>query len=476
MKKTFVTTMPDHVGAFVKASRVMADLELNLTRVSYNKAIDLHTIFIEAEGPEDKLELATARLREIGYLQGQETPGQVVLVECRLPDVPGSVSDTVELVERYGFNISYISSQSNHEGIHLCILGLFVKDSEKLAHFLNAVSRRCPVRVVDYDRTEKILDNSVFYVSFASELANRMGLDTDGRNELVVNSNLVMHAMEDRGKAFHKTFDAIRGFCEVLARHRGDNFQPRITEHDFGDDLHIIHIDPPCGSNTCILCHKGMYLFVDTGYACYRPEMLRLLRELIPDFDTCRKAAVLTHADVDHCGLLDLFDTIYMTRRSRESLLADSRIGDFRERNPISAPFIRICKTLSGYTSPRQETIRVIGRDIPELDALLTDTGTWQFGDLNFTIYEGQGGHLAGEMVLVERERRLVFPGDIFINLKELSPQQAECNSFAPYLMASVDTDPTLSAAERRALPQILGSGQWTYFTGHGPRMDITID
>jgi len=110
----------------------------------------------------------------------------------------------------------------------------------------------------------------------------------------------------------------------------------------------------------------------------------------------------------------------------------------------------------------------VIGRDIPELDALLTDTGTWQFGDLNFTIYEGQGGHLAGEMVLVERERRLVFPGDIFINLKELSPQQAECNSFAPYLMASVDTDPTLSAAERRALPQILGSGQWTYFTGHG--------
>ena len=33
MKKTYVTTMPDHVGAFLKASRCMAALGLNITRV-----------------------------------------------------------------------------------------------------------------------------------------------------------------------------------------------------------------------------------------------------------------------------------------------------------------------------------------------------------------------------------------------------------------------------------------------------------
>ena len=46
MKKTYVTTMPDHVGAFLKASRCMAALGLNITRVSYNKAIDIHTLFV----------------------------------------------------------------------------------------------------------------------------------------------------------------------------------------------------------------------------------------------------------------------------------------------------------------------------------------------------------------------------------------------------------------------------------------------
>ena len=59
-KKTFVTSMPDHVGAFLKASRCFADLNINITRVSYNKAVDIHTLFIEAEGPQQDLEKAAS--------------------------------------------------------------------------------------------------------------------------------------------------------------------------------------------------------------------------------------------------------------------------------------------------------------------------------------------------------------------------------------------------------------------------------
>ena len=39
MKKTYITTMPDHIGAFLKASECLAKLGINITRVSYNKAI-----------------------------------------------------------------------------------------------------------------------------------------------------------------------------------------------------------------------------------------------------------------------------------------------------------------------------------------------------------------------------------------------------------------------------------------------------
>ena len=60
MKKTYVTTLPDHVGAFLEASRCFGSLGLNITRVSYNKAVDTHTLFVEAEGTPEQL----ARVKE----------------------------------------------------------------------------------------------------------------------------------------------------------------------------------------------------------------------------------------------------------------------------------------------------------------------------------------------------------------------------------------------------------------------------
>ena len=47
VKKTYVTTMPNHIGAFLQASRSFARLGVNITRVSYNTAVDSHTLFID---------------------------------------------------------------------------------------------------------------------------------------------------------------------------------------------------------------------------------------------------------------------------------------------------------------------------------------------------------------------------------------------------------------------------------------------
>ena len=49
---------------------------------------------------------------------------------------------------------------------------------------------------------------------------------------------------------------------------------------------------------------------MDSGYACYSDEMFETIRRLIPDFDDIKKTILVTHADVDHCGLLHLFDEI----------------------------------------------------------------------------------------------------------------------------------------------------------------------
>lgn len=65
MRQTFTTTMPDRVGAFLKASRSIAGAGANITRVSYNKAVDMHILFIEVEGTRDQLSRVE---RELGAM------------------------------------------------------------------------------------------------------------------------------------------------------------------------------------------------------------------------------------------------------------------------------------------------------------------------------------------------------------------------------------------------------------------------
>ena len=89
----------------------MTALDVNITRVSYNKAVDSHTIFIEAEGSRQQLAQADEQLAAIGYLRSGGAEKSVVLLEFQLRDVPGGVTDILACIERFGFNIS--SSAAN---------------------------------------------------------------------------------------------------------------------------------------------------------------------------------------------------------------------------------------------------------------------------------------------------------------------------------------------------------------------------
>lgn len=75
--------------------------------------MDSHTLFIDAEGTEEQLEKADTELQKIGYLQSNANKTSIVLLEFRLRDVPGSVTDILTLINDFNFNISYISSQEN---------------------------------------------------------------------------------------------------------------------------------------------------------------------------------------------------------------------------------------------------------------------------------------------------------------------------------------------------------------------------
>ena len=156
MRKSYVTSMPNHIGAFLKASECFSALGINITRVSYNKAVDSHTLFIDAEGTEEQLQKADAELEKIGYLSSNAARTSVVLVEFCLPDVPGSVASVLRLINDFRMNISYISSQENGTDYQYFKMGLYVDEPEQIAAFLSEAEKICKVRVIDYNRSEKI--------------------------------------------------------------------------------------------------------------------------------------------------------------------------------------------------------------------------------------------------------------------------------------------------------------------------------
>lgn len=468
--------MPDHIGAFLKASECFAALGVNITRVSYNKAVDSHTLFIDAEGDAAQLEEADRKLKDIGYLQPGKAGENIVLLEFHLRDVPGSVTDVLRLIQKYQLNISYISSQEDGTDYQAFKMGLFVEDETRLKAFLAETEALCRVRVIDYNHAEKVYDNSIFYNSFVSGLMQTAGISDAFREELLVNTNLVMQMLDERGLSPYKTFESIIHFADLLAACRGAAFSPRISRHRITDNTKVLLIEPPCGSNTAILVSNDQALFIDSGYALYRDEMEKIFRNLLPEYDDMEKTIFLTHADVDHCGLVSLFDHVIASVKTRECLALEyAGENGYREQNALHKPYISICKILTGYQANDPRNIQGLWGTTEELKEPLTQIGFFDFGEMHFEVYEGRGGHLRGETVLIDYAHHIAFTGDIYINTHGLTREQAEYNQYAPVLMTSVDTDPALCALERQAIIQRLGRGEWQIFGAHGMKKEYAV-
>ena len=476
MKKTYATSMPDHIGAFLKASRCFAGLGINITRVSYDKAVDAHMLFLDVEGTADQLHQAGIELERIGYLQNAGDESTVVLLEFSLRDEPGSAITVLELIHDFHFNISYINLQDHDAALQQFRVGLYVEDPGKVTEFLAQAEQLCQVRVIDYNTSARTYDNSIFYSTFVRGVSQMLDLNTQQRQNLLVYSNLAMQTLDQLGLSPYRTFDSISRFAELLTRHRGEGFAPRISTHQITEQTDILLIEPPCGSNTAVLRSNGKILCIDSGYARYRQETLAILRSLIPDFDTVPKSLLLTHADPDHCGLMADFDEILCSARSADDLIAQAQGEDcLREKNPLHRPYLYICKLLTGYQAVAPDKLRALWPRIPELREPLTQVGFFDFGDLHFEVYEGRGGHLPGALVLIDYDHNIAFTGDVYINLKGLIPPQAEHKQYAPILMTSEDTDPQLCAAERTASLRRRGVGNWRIFGSHGSPKEYSV-
>ena len=88
MKRSFMTTMPDKTGAFLEATRIILAHGGNMTRASYNKAVDAHTLFLDVEAEESSLAAIGTDLAAAGFIR-TAAHVKIVLAEFELPHKPG---------------------------------------------------------------------------------------------------------------------------------------------------------------------------------------------------------------------------------------------------------------------------------------------------------------------------------------------------------------------------------------------------
>ncbi|MDO5118914.1 MAG: hypothetical protein Q4G41_03020 [Coriobacteriales bacterium] len=466
MRSTYITKTPDQAGAFLISAKAIAENGGNIVRVNYNKAVDENALFIEVEATKEQQERIAARLKEVEYLADDPGIRQIILIELKLPDRPGTLLPTLEVIKEHDVNISYINSQENGTPYQNFKMGLVVEDSTEIKGLIDDISKICEVRVLDYDGSDHLLDSTVFYVTFANEMRELLDLSQNETNAVLTYANQVMQTLDEREESPEEAFANIRQFARFITEHTGDNFEAKVTTRKLADNLTLYAIEPPCGSNIYVLEHYDALLFIDCGFGYFEPEMDDLLNGLFKGFSTRRKSVIVTNPDVDNCGLLHLFDTVYLGRNSYHNFELENRgKPSYRERNELDAPYVALSKIISRYEPPHLSRCAVIGKR--NGDSPLEAIGAIRFGNWMFQVIEGAGGHVRGETIVACPDLHLVFTGDLFINAAGLTDKQREYEALQPALMANTDVNPGLAALCRNQL--MTEYGTYTICPGRGP-------
>ena len=474
--------MPDKSGTFLRAAGIIASHNGNIIRVSYNKAVDLHTLFIDVQASEDNLLQIEEDLSDIGYLKKDINETRVIEVSVKIPDRPGAVLPVLEILNRYDINISYMNSCAGSTSYQDFKFGLLIEKPRIIKILLDNISRIYPIDILECHSSEENLDNTVVYIRLANEMQKLLGLSTEKTMEFISESNRILQVLESEGENAGKVFDHIRRFARWVSSYRGNNFKTNIERINLSDSVTVYSIQPYCGSNTYVLAGRSELLLIDTGFAIYAEEMLLTFRELIPDWDSRAKKVYITHADVDHCGLLSkLKDTeIIVNQKSAENFQRQAAgLPDYREQTALHLGYSKISQIISGYMVPDVNSLKILDKDTPKEHSSLIPIGSLEIGDLNFIILEGSGGHLYGEMIYACREAGILFTGDILVNISGFSKERAEFNSLAPYLMKSVNVDSEKAREMRRQVMTLAeeiakeNMKPCIICGGHGPAFEI---
>ena len=305
-----------------------------------------------------------------------------------------------------------------------------------------------------------------FTLGDVASAAALCGLSPAEEEELLVQVNTLSENV---------SLDLLNQYAEFMTKASGENFVPRIDSCEIPAGR-LWYIEPFCGSTTYVLETAERLVVVDSGFPCYAEELKKTLCSLFPDYDSRQKDQILTHMDMDHAGILDGFENIWMSKTSFADFLGrEEGMPNLRERNPVRTPVYRISSLLSRDISADTTHMRSINTFDPEEGRPLSYIGTLNIEPFSFAVYETSGGHVAGSILLYEKENRLVFTGDTLVNPADMGDGQKAFIALGTAMLGSMNADSAKAKAERAEMFALLDAGGWILCPGHGFPMRYTV-
>lgn len=478
-KETFILAAPDRPGTLRRAAKVIASHRGNITRLSYNKAVDMRTVFLDVEASETDLVKMSEDLQTMGYMAGEIPESSVVTVSLYMEDRPGELVNLLDILERFDLSISYINSVRSDGKKQEFSMGVLFDDRNDIDNAVRAMGERYGAVITGRNSSENSFDNSIFYTQFSEEIREYLGLTKEESMEFLSEANRVLQYLQKHGENPYKVFSSIREFSKFIKEHHGNEFGCKMTDIDVAADLGMIVLEPVCGSNICIMRSGDSVTVVDCGYAVYHEEIMSKIRQAVPDWDSLSKRIYITHADIDHCGLLHYLEDeaeIWMNQKSADSLARQiSGEDDYREEKEFCRGYSRLSRIITSYRPPNMSQVRIIDTGTPKEHIGFLNIGSFSVGPYDFDVLEGEGGHMYGECIFICKKLNLIFTGDLLLDIKHFSEDLRRFNSIAPYLMTTVDIDPPKAKRMRGLVMDIMhemsrDSGRpCMAIGGHGP-------
>ena len=171
---------------------------------------------------------------------------------------------------------------------------------------------RYRLEIIEYDKTGRHLDDTVFYVRYAQEVRDLIGESEEAfLLSFMADTNHIAQELMDRGFDPRKAFDCVLTTGRTLNATNGDRFYADVQQFPLTPDTTLYCFQLPCGGSIFLIRTPDELVMIDTGYGIYHDAVMAMFSHYGLGNLRNLSRIVVTHADGDHCGAAGFFPSRY---------------------------------------------------------------------------------------------------------------------------------------------------------------------